>query len=64
MTYTQLTAMLGRLPLATRVEINRAVADSRPLEVQRILTRATGDGRLASEAMAALVRWWRTGRED
>lgn len=56
--------MLARLPAGASTEIRQAIADSRPLEVQRILTRVTGDGRLASEAMAALVRWWRTGRED
>lgn len=56
--------MLSRLPAGAQAEIRQAIADGRPLEVQRILARVTGDGRLGTEAMAALVRWWRTGRED
>lgn len=62
MTVDELSAMLARLPVAVRTEIQQAIDDARPLEVQRILTRVTGDGRLASEAVAALVRYWTTGR--
>jgi hypothetical protein len=62
MTVVELSAMLARLPVAVGTEVNQAIADGRILEVQRILTRVTGDSRLASEAVAALVRYWRTGR--
>ncbi len=62
MTVGELSAMLARLPVAVRTEIQQAINDARPLEVQRILTRVTGNGQLASEAMAALVRYWTTGR--
>lgn len=54
--------MLARMPVTVRTEIQQAINDGRPLEVQRILTRVTGNGRLASEAVAALVRYWTTGR--
>lgn len=63
MTVFEFLALFNSLPHEVRVELARELDEGRVLEAQRILVAVTGNGLLASEAVAAVVRYQQTGRK-